>query len=365
MKHEFLTELYPSMGMVVLKRETVKQYRRMTQAPDWYFNILCLREHESNLLDEKFANAFLENFLIDAELFWDEKQGCEEFINSGVWSEKSQSGEEVFFEARAQVHRGELVLVIRKLNEEFYTHKQQIQTARENMLANERLEEEVRRRTADIRRREEEIILRLLAVSGARDGETGAHIRRIGLYSGVIAKALGWSDRAVDDLRLAAPMHDIGKVGIPDSVLFKPGKLSPSEWSIMQTHPVIGARMIGDSDIPVLKQAAEISLYHHERYDGKGYPHGLKGEEIPECARIVAIVDVYDALIHKRVYKEAFEEDIVGEMMLAQVGKHFDPYLFGVFLNCLDEIREICRNNQDVPLALGQKSDLSAFTENP
>lgn len=353
------------MDMVVLKRETVKQYRRMTPAPDWYFNILCLREQESNLLQEQHEHDFLESFFIEAELFWVEQQGYQAFIDSGVWAEKKPSGEEVFFEARAQIHDGELVLIIRKLNEAFFNHKQQIQIARENKLANERLEEEVRRRTADIREREEEIILRLLAVLGARDGETGAHIRRIGLYSGAIAKALGWSDRAVDDLRLAAPMHDIGKVGIPDSVLFKPGKLNPSEWSIMQTHPVIGARMIGDSDIPVLKQAAEISLYHHERYDGKGYPHGLKGEEIPECARIVAIVDVYDALIHKRVYKEAFEEDIVGEMMLAQVGKHFDPYFFGVFLNCLDEIREICRNNQDVPLALGQKSDLSAFTETP
>lgn len=335
--------------MVVLKRESFKCYRRITPAPDWYLNTFCSSEQSDNLLDESHATAFLDNFFIDAELFWEKKQQTQEPINSGTWSEKNKSDQEVFFEARAQLHKNELVLVIRKLDQEFYIHKQHIQTARENMLSNERLEEEVRKRTADIRQREEEIILRLLAASGARDDETSAHVRRIGLYSAAIGKALGWNDLAVDDIRLAAPMHDIGKIGIPDNVLLKPAKLNPDEWQIMQSHPILGAKMLGNTDIPVLKLAAEISMSHHERYDGNGYPYGLKGEQIPISARIVSIVDVYDALVHKRVYKKAIDEDTAGDMMLAQVGKHFDPYLFGIFLNCLDEIRDIRASNQETP----------------
>jgi len=142
------------------------------------------------------------------------------------------------------------------------------------------LEQKVKERTAQVRRREEQIVLRLLAATGYRDVETGDHIRRIGLYSAVIAKELGWGGQAVEDIKLAAPMHDVGKIGIPDSILQKPGKLTSEEFAIMKTHTEIGGKMLDDPEIPLLTTAREIALSHHEKWDGSGYPFGL-GPETP------------------------------------------------------------------------------------
>jgi len=350
---DFLIALYAGLDMVVLKRDSFKSYRRITLATDWYLNVLCSDEDAtSQVLDEDNSTPFLDNFLMEVELSCVElsHQEGENFQNplfSGIWAENDSSDQAVFFEAEAQLYKNEWLIIIRKLDRQFHSYREQLQIARDNMLYNERLEEEVRKRTAEVRNREEEIILRLLAASGARDDETAAHIKRIGLYSAVIAEALGWSKQAIDDIRLAAPMHDIGKIGIPDAVLLKPGKLDPDEWKIMQMHPVIGAKMLGDTKIPVLQMAAEISLHHHERYNGSGYPYGLKGDEIPASARIVSIVDVYDALMHKRVYKKAFDETAVNDMMRAELGKHFDPYIYEVFHGCYDQIREVCQKVPD------------------
>ena len=144
------------------------------------------------------------------------------------------------------------------------------------------LEEKVREQTKDIRRAQEEVIYRLVAASQWRDEETGMHIRRTGLLSEVLARAAGWSAAEADVIRQAAPMHDVGKIGIPDAVLRKPGKLTPEEFEVMKTHTLIGAEMLADSDVPILQMAREIALSHHERWDGQGYPNGLAGQEIPE-----------------------------------------------------------------------------------
>ena len=154
----------------------------------------------------------------------------------------------------------------------------------------ERLEERVREQTVVIRRAQEETIHRLISASLWRDEETGMHIRRTGLFSEALAKAAGWSVADVDRIRMAAPMHDVGKIGIPDAVLRKPGKLTAEEFEIMKSHTVIGAKMLDGSDEPMLLMAKEIALNHHERWDGKGYPNGLAGDAIPESARILAIV---------------------------------------------------------------------------
>lgn len=204
-----------------------------------------------------------------------------------------------------------------------------------------RLEKEVRARTADIRQREEEIALRLVAASEWRDNETGAHIRRIGLYSATIAKAMNWDPQAVDDIRVAASMHDIGKIGVPDAILLKPGKLTPEEFTVIQRHTQIGAAMLENSGISLLQTAREIALRHHERYDGNGYPDGLAGEDIPLAARIVAVVDVYDALVHARVYKPAMPEPQALKIMQEERGKHFDPDVFDIFMSELPEMRRI------------------------
>jgi putative two-component system response regulator len=203
------------------------------------------------------------------------------------------------------------------------------------------LEARVLERTAEVRRREEEIIFRLLSTAAYRDDETGDHIRRIGLYSSLMARNLGWDDQAVDDIRLAAPMHDIGKVGIPDSILKKPGTLTPEEFEIMKTHTKIGAKILGGSDAPMIRMAAEIARSHHEKWDGSGYPRALPEDAIPESGRIVAVADVYDALVCDRVYRPAMSEAAATAVMRDGKGKHFDPRILEAFFDLLAEIRRI------------------------
>ncbi|MGE0605603.1 MAG: HD domain-containing phosphohydrolase [Pirellulales bacterium] len=224
----------------------------------------------------------------------------------------------------------------------------------------QRLEREARERTAEIRRREEELALRLVSASEYRDNETGAHIRRIGLYSGVLAEALGWDRNDVEDIRIAATMHDIGKIGVPDTILLKPGKLTKEEFEVIKTHTVIGAGILDVSDIPLLRLAREIAWCHHEKWNGSGYPRGLSGEDIPEPARIVAIADVYDALVHARVYKPAFPEDEALAIMRADRGTHFDPRIFDCFLDVVPLFRQI--REQYSEQALPSSATLAALT---
>lgn len=203
------------------------------------------------------------------------------------------------------------------------------------------LEEEVRKRTAAIRHREEEISLRLVAAGEYHDRETGRHVRRIGLFAELLAKELGWDDAAAEEMRLAAPMHDVGKIGIPDRILSKPGKLSADEFEIIKQHTRIGTEMLAGSSIPLLRLAQEIALTHQEKWDGSGYPRGLKGPEIPAAGRLVAIVDVYDALVHDRVYRAALPEEEALEIMRAGRGSHFDPQMFDAFVRVLPDLRRI------------------------
>ena len=166
-------------------------------------------------------------------------------------------------------------------------------------------------------------------------------IKRTGWYSELLAATIGWDRERVEQIRLAAPMHDIGKIAIPDAILCKPGKLTPDEFAVMQTHARVGADLLAGSQSPVLRLAHEIALGHHEWWDGGGYPSGLKGTEIPEAARIVAIVDVYDALIHDRVYRPALPEQEALKIMRAGRGTHFDPELLDAFMSLLPEMRAI------------------------
>ena len=205
----------------------------------------------------------------------------------------------------------------------------------------DRLEAEVSRRTAEIRRREEEIALRLVAAAEFRDTDTGAHVRRIGLYAATLAGLLGWAEWQVDDLRVAAMMHDIGKIGVPDSILLKPGPLLAEEFEIIKLHTVIGARILQRSEIPLLEMAREIALSHHERWDGCGYPAAMAKGNIPESARIVAVCDVYDALVHERVYRKALPEDEVLQYLHEQRERHFDPRVLDAFLSQIDAFRAI------------------------
>ncbi|NWF38063.1 HD domain-containing protein [Mariprofundus sp. NF] len=281
----------------------------------------------------------LDTFFPDAEDLW--ISGREGTISCDPWIQSDAEGREWPLAARAMHSDGKPLLLLEHLGES-YTRQQQIhQLARENMLSKDELELEVHRRTALIRKGEEELAHRLLDVSNWRDEETGAHIRRIGLYSELIAKALGWSLQDLDDIRLAAPMHDIGKVGIPDYVLLKPGRLDTEERRIMERHAFIGGEMLKSSEIRMIEMAHQIAIGHHEKWNGQGYPNQLAGEAIPISARIVAIVDVYDALSSERIYKPAWPEEKVLELLQNERGAHFDPELIDLFFELLPEIRKI------------------------
>ncbi|MEH6565979.1 MAG: two-component system response regulator [Halopseudomonas sp.] len=174
-----------------------------------------------------------------------------------------------------------------------------------------------------------------------KDNETGLHVIRMSHFSRIIALAAGYSEEDADELLHAAPMHDVGKIGIPDAVLQKPGKLDAEEWQIMRQHPEIGAQIIGEHDASMLQMARRIALSHHEKWDGSGYPKGLAGEDIPIEGRIVAIADVFDALTSQRPYKQAWPVEDAVALIRSERGKHFDPQLVDCFLASLESIVEI------------------------
>lgn len=184
----------------------------------------------------------------------------------------------------------------------------------------------------EVARAHHEALFRLAMAAEYKDDDTGVHIVRIGFLAEALAQHLGQSRAYATLLRKAAPMHDIGKIGIPDNVLKKPGKLDPAEREIMNQHPAIGADILGKSRIALFQMASEIALAHHERWDGKGYPSGLAGEDIPLSGRIVTVVDFYDALTMDRVYREAFSNDKALEMLLAERGRAFDPSVVDCFM---------------------------------
>ncbi|MDX8398891.1 MAG: two-component system response regulator [Gallionellaceae bacterium] len=173
-----------------------------------------------------------------------------------------------------------------------------------------------------------------------KDNETGLHVVRMSHYSKLLAEAYGWASEDCTLMLHAAPMHDIGKIGTPDRILGKPGKLDAEEWEIMQQHPVVGAKIIGDfaKDSELFKMAQVIALTHHEKWDGSGYPQGLAGEAIPIVGRIVAIADVFDALTSKRPYKDAWTIEKTVQLIKSEAGQHFDPTLINLFVDILPQV---------------------------
>ena len=210
------------------------------------------------------------------------------------------------------------------------------------------LTSEVNKATAELRAREQETILLLCRASEFRDPETGAHIQRMAHYSCLIAAELGLSSEEQECILNAAPMHDIGKVGTPDHILLKPGRLNQEEMDVMRLHAAIGYNILKGSEARMLQLAAEIAHTHHERYDGTGYPNGLCGEAIPLAGRIVAVADVFDALTSVRPYKQAWALESARSFLLDNSGTHFDPQCVDALMRrwaAVLEIRE--RFNDD------------------
>jgi putative two-component system response regulator len=216
------------------------------------------------------------------------------------------------------------------------------------------LESEVAERTGDLKQALEKIkaasldtIYRLSRAAEYRDDDTGSHIKRVSLYGAVVTHRLGLDQRDIENILYAAPMHDLGKIGIPDLILLKPAKLSESEWAIMKQHTVVGAQILKGSEAEFIRLAETIALSHHEKWDGSGYPKGLKGDQIPIAGRITAIADVFDALTSKRTYKEAFS--VEKSLNIIREGKksHFDPAVVDAFFASQNEILKIRKKYDD------------------
>ena len=225
------------------------------------------------------------------------------------------------------------------------------------------LEQKVRLRTAELAASRLELIHCLARTAEFRDNDTGRHVVRVGRYAEIIAREFGLDERNVELIGHAAPLHDMGKVGVPDCVLLKPDKLTPDELEIMRKHSIFGQRtfepmtedewrlfkahtfmgekIMGVEGSPIIGMAAEIALTHHEKWDGSGYPMGLKGAEIPLAGRITAVADVFDALSSKRPYKPAFDLDRCFQIMKEGRGTHFDPEVLDAFLSCREVVLQV------------------------
>jgi putative two-component system response regulator len=216
------------------------------------------------------------------------------------------------------------------------------------------LEQEVARRTRDleeafarIKAVSLEAIFRLTRAAEYKDEDTGSHIQRMSNYAAVIARNMGLGKKVTESILYATPMHDIGKIGIPDHILLKPGKLDPDEWAVMQQHTIIGARILEGSRTGVIRLGEIVAMTHHEKWDGSGYPRGLKGKKIPLVGRIVAIADVFDALTSKRPYKEAFSLEKSYSIIRQGRGSHFDPAVVDAFFDSEADILKIRETFQD------------------
>ncbi len=219
---------------------------------------------------------------------------------------------------------------------------------------NEVLEEKVQARTAELHETRLEIVRRLGMAAEYRDNETGDHIIRMSRMCMKLGELYGLGRDRQELILHASPMHDVGKISIPDSILLKTGKLTAEEWEVMTRHTIIGARLLDGHDSLIMRTARDIALTHHEKWSGKGYPHGLRGKKIPLVGRIAALADVFDSLTSKRPYKDPYPLELACEIIESERGKHFDPELTDLFLEHRKVFEQIKLDHSDPPIASDQ-----------
>lgn len=238
--------------------------------------------------------------------------------------------------------RTELVMRVRNLLDAHLAHR---------MLHDQKstLEAMVRLRTEELRRTRLEVVQRLGMAAEFRDEDTGNHILRMSHVCALLARQVGWSEAECELILNASPMHDVGKIGIPDAILLKPAKLDPQEREVMKTHATIGANLLDGDDSDLMLMARDIALTHHEKWDGSGYPHGLSKEDIPQSGRIAAIADVFDALTSERPYKKPWPLEQALQLIREGSGRHFDPALVEAFEQVLPQVLAVCARYADKP----------------
>ena len=284
-------------------------------------NILCERPHTAAIMVTGLDSSVLANAALDMGTFG--------------YIVKPFEANEVLIDVANALRR-------RRLEMENRQHREHLEDiVRTRTMALQQALDWLERSEKELRLSREETIQRLAIAAEYRDSSTAQHIQRMSHYCELLARKYGLSPERCDLIRTASPMHDIGKIGTPDHVLLKPGKFTQEEFSVIAQHAEIGYRILSGSDSELLKVAAVIAYTHHERYDGTGYPRGLKGEAIPIEGRIVSIADAFDALTTQRVYKPAFEISHAIELMRKHRGAHFDPELLDLFIASTDELTQI------------------------
>ncbi len=256
-----------------------------------------------------------------------------------ITAKNQEEDEEASFEA------GGVDYVTKPVNPRTVKHRVRAQLALHNQ--RKELARQVREKTAEINLTRLEIIRRLAVAGELKDNETGKHVERVSRYARLIAEKLGLDEEMLEMIEAVAPMHDVGKIGIPDNIINKPGLLDTEERAFIETHPDIGARIMGNMDNPLINLARDIALTHHEKWNGTGYPQRLKGEEIPLAGRIVAVTDVFDALSSKRPYKEPWPPERIWALLEEEKGEHFDPAVVDAFISLRAEVEKIQQELSD------------------
>ncbi len=299
--------------------------------------LLC-DQHEIDLIMLDIHMPFLDGFEVMAGLREDHQKAEIPIIvltaltDSEICNRALQEGARDFL--TKPFNQAEVLSRIRNVLETHLLYRQTRNT-------NERLEELVRQRTEEIYKTRIKVIQRLSRAAEFRDNETGMHIMRMSHYSLLLAQSAGMNAAECEVMLNASPLHDIGKIGIPDRILLKKGKLDSEEWTIMKSHAEIGARILEGDNCDFLNAAQTIALTHHEKWDGSGYPNGLAGENIPLMGRIVAVADVFDALTSERPYKKAWSMEDAYALLEKEKGKHFDSRLVDIFLALVPELTKI------------------------